>query len=394
MPGRNHPHPERFVAKDQGFVSKLTDNLQGGFVSAKGGLVSAKNKIWGQTIQPIESGMPGRNHPHPERFEAKNPGMVAKLTDNVQGGFVSAKSGLVSAKNKIWGPTIQPIEGGMPGRNHPNAERFEAKNPGIVSKLTDNIQGGFVSAKNKIWGQTILPIESGMPGRNHPHPERFEAKNPGIVSKLADNFQGGFVSAKGGLVSAKNKIWGQTIQPIEGGMPGRNHPNAKRFEAKDSGFMSNIQGGLVSAKNKIWGPTIQPIEGGMPGRNHPNAERFEAKNPGIVSKLTTNVQGGLVSAKNKIWGPTIVSVEGGMPGRNHPHAEKFEANDDEEDETFALPTRGSRIEKDSIDQVNPIRTETEPSSDIVEDNLEQPTEVNHAESPKPLGFFEKLKSLF
>jgi len=136
--------------------------------------------------------MPGRNHPHPERFEVKNPGFVSKMSDNLQGGFTSAKDGLISAKNKVWGPTIQPIEGGMPGRNHPHPELFQVKSQGFVSKITENLRGGFGSAKddvkNKIWGhKSMEPIEGGMPGRYHPHPERFEVKEQSLASKIEES---------------------------------------------------------------------------------------------------------------------------------------------------------------------------------------------------------------
>jgi hypothetical protein len=357
MPGRNHPHPERFEVQAPGLVTKVSDNLQDGFGFAKEGLFSAKKRIFGAKIQPIEGGMPGRNHPHPERFEAKAPGLITKMSDNLQSGFVSAKDGLVSAKNMIWGQTIHPVEGGMPGRYHPHPERFEVQAPGISIPISDTLQGGFASvkdglflAKNKIWRQTIQPIEGGMPGRNHPHPERFEVKAPGLVTKISDNLQGGFLSAKDRVFSAKNMIWKPTVQPIEGGMPGRYHPHPERFEAKSPDLITKIsdnlqsgfgtaKDGLFSAKKMIGGQTIQPVEGGMPGRNHPHPERFEAKVPGLMTQIGDSMK--RTMGQHNIMEHPLESIN-----------EEEEGMDEKEDDFWAPKVKGSLIEKESIDWVN------------------------------------------
>jgi len=363
MPGRYHPHPETVEATvpgsglkekvKSGLVSAQT-SAQAGLASAQAGLLSAKDRVFGAPIEPVETGMPGRYHPHPETFEAPAPTLLERVKTGAQQGLATTQAGLVSAKNAVFGETIEPIEGGMPGRNHPHPESFETPAPTLMEKVKGGLvsaqttvqsgltsaQTGFFEAKKRVWGTKIEPIEGGMPGRNHPHPERFYAQTPSLMEKVKSTWSSVQTTAGTGLSEAKKRVWGAKIEPIEGGMPGRNHPHAERFYAPAPTLMdkmkggliwaeTSVQAGLVSAKDRVLSltETVEPV-GEMPGRNHPHPEAFEAPAPGIMDKMKgglTSTQLGLISAKERFFGKPVVPIEGGMPGRNHPHPERFEA---------------------------------------------------------------------
>jgi hypothetical protein len=402
MPGRNHPHPERFyhyVGTPAPFST-----LGRGLNSAQRGLVMAKNKVFPPHIEPIAGGMPGRNHPNAERFYAPAPTLMekAKTTwtetqSSVQQGLVSAQTGLLTAKNKVFGEKIIPIEGGMPGRNHPHAERFYAPTPSLMDRAKTgwtttqssvqqgliSAQTGLLTAKNKVFGEKIVPIEGGMPGRNHPHAERFYAPTPTLLEKvqtgLSDTKTTLMEKVQTGLSGTKQRVWGtKKIEPIEGGMPGRNHPHAERFYAPTPTLMEKVKTGLSDTKERVWAgmpevhapgfletvnkkmhwmfaPKVQPIEGGMPGRNHPHAERFKVQEPGLFTKIkekfigehkqeasaipveqgaseidTTNIN--QEATKELLEAPlakeTIHPLQGMPgPGRYHPMADSLRATD-------------------------------------------------------------------
>jgi len=266
------------------------ESVKDSLVAAKDGISSTKEQIFGVPVEPIEGGMPGRNHPHPETFETPAPTLMDKMKDSMDAVQVAVKPVLASAqtgfrkgKKRVWRKKVQPIEGGMPGRNHPHPERFYhyAGTPALPSKMNRSLasaQTGLLSAKNKIFGTRIQPIEGGMPGRNHPHAERFYAPTPTIM----DRVKTGLTSTETGLLSVKKSVFGEKIVPIEGGMPGRNHPHPERFYAKAPTFMDRVQ----TAKHAVFGEKVVPIEGGMPGRNHPHPERFEV---GFFTKIKENL---------------------------------------------------------------------------------------------------------
>lgn len=332
MPGRNHPDAEAFEAPT--LMDRVKTSAQYGLASTQAGLLSAKNAVFGEKIEPIEGGMPGRNHPDAGTFEAPTPTLLERVKTGAQQGLASTQAGLLSAKNAVFGAQVEPIEGGMPGRNHPDAETFEAPAPTLMEKMKgglfsaqttvqSGLTTGFYEAKKRVWGTQVKPIEGGMPGRNHPHPERFYAPTPSLIEKVKSTL----VTAQ---QEAKKRVWGAKIEPIEGGMPGRNHPHPERFYAPTPTLMDKMRDGLMSAKDKVMSltETVEPIEGGMPGRNHPTPETFEAPAPGIMDRMKdglASTQLGLISAKERIFGKSIQPIEGGMPGRNHPDSKRFEA---------------------------------------------------------------------
>jgi len=296
---------------------------------------------------PIERGMPGRNHPHAERFYAPTPSLMDRAKtgwtttqSSVQHGLVSAQTGLLAAKNKVWGESIVPIEGGMPGRNHPYADRFYAPTPSLLERVQTGLTtglttvqtgltAGLTETKKRVWGNKIEPIEGGMPGRNHPHAERFYAPTPTLMEKvktgLSDTTERVWESmpeihAPGVLQTMNKKVrwmFAAKVHPIEGGMPGRNHPHAERFEVKEPGFFTKIQQQFVGEHKQeavpveMQGPseidtasinnqeatkemleptlakeTIHPLQGMPgPGRNHPMADSLRATDQGFVSDL-------------------------------------------------------------------------------------------------------------
>jgi hypothetical protein len=352
MPGRNHPDPEPFEVPVPTLLDRVKTTAQEGFASTQAGLLSAKNAIFGEKIEPIEGGMPGRNHPCPEAFEAPTPTLLERVKTGAQQGLASTQAGLLSAKNAVFGEKIEPIEGGMPGRYHPHPEMFEVPPPTLLDRVKTGAQqglafteAGLLSAKNAVFGEKVEPIEGGMPGRNHPHPEMLEAPAPTLMEKMKDGLFSAEKTVQSGLTTgfseAKKRVWGAKIEPIEGGMPGRNHPHPERFYAPTPSFIEKVKSTLVSAeklaetkllkaKNRVWGVKIEPIEGGMPGRNHPHPERFYAPTPTLMDKMKgglVSVQVGLTSAKDKVMSltETVEPIEGGMPGRNHPCPETFEA---------------------------------------------------------------------
>jgi len=210
--------------------------------------------------------MLGGNHPDAERFYAPVPTLMDRMKTgwtatqtSAQHGLASAQTGLISAKNTVFGEKIVPIEGGMPGRNHPHAERFYAPTPSTMDKMKDSL--GLAVQESRVYAQTELSV-------------------------LKDKMQVGLDKAQTGLTDAKNFVWGSEIEPIEGGMPGRNHPHPERFEVKTPGLMTTLGDKMSAVSHRIFGEKIQPIEGGMPGRNHPHPERFEA---GLLLRLKEKV---------------------------------------------------------------------------------------------------------
>jgi len=295
-------------------------------------LFEAKDRVWGTKIEPIESGMPGRNHPHPERFYAQTPSLMEKVKSTFVSAEKFAETGLLEAKKRVWGTKIEPIEGGMPGRNHPHPERFYAPSPTLMDKVKGgliwaetSVQAGLVSAKDRVLGLTekVEPVEDGMADNL----ETFETPAPGLMDKV----KGGLASTQLGLISAKERIFGKPVQPIEGGMPGRNHPHPERFEAKAPGLMTKIGefvhkvGGFdhkeahpmeMQAESGIekesidqdavreqledilTKETIHPLQGMPgPGRNHPMADSHKAQDQGLLTKLSDKFKNVFIGEK-------------------------------------------------------------------------------------------------
>jgi len=173
-----------------------------------------------EKVEPIEGEM--ADQPNLETFETPAPGLM----DKVKGGLASTQLGLISAKERIFGKPVQPIEGGMPGRNHPHPELFEAKAPGLMTKIGEFVQkvGGFdhkeahpmkMQAESEIekesidqdavreqledilTKETIHPLQ-GMPGpgRNHPMADSLKAQDQGLLTKLSDKFKNTFIGEK------------------------------------------------------------------------------------------------------------------------------------------------------------------------------------------------------
>jgi len=354
--------------------------------------VAAKNRVFAPTVKPIASGMPGRNHPNADRFYAPVPSLMDRAKtgwtatqSSVQQGLISAQTGLLTAKNRVWGEKIVPIEGGMPGRNHPNAERFYAPTPSLMERAKTTWIGTqstvqhevlaakrtiFGEGKNSVFGEKIVPIEGGMPGRNHPNADRFYAPTPSLMERVQTGLTTGFTTVQTGLTTGltetKKRVWGTRIEPIEGGMPGRNHPHAERFYAPTPTFTERVWAsmpevhapGVVETMNKkvrwMFASKVHPIEGGMPGRNHPHAERFEVQEPGLFTKIKQQFVGDHKQeavpvemqgpseidtmsinqeATKEVLEPTLAKETihplQGMPGpgRNHPMADSLRATD-------------------------------------------------------------------
>jgi len=287
-PGRYHPHPDRL--ENVGVTTKVGEKL-------KTGIISAKEKVFGASVERTETS------------ETTAPILKADIKDSLASAQSSLKTGFRRGKKRVWRKKIQPIEGGMPGRNHPHAERFYAPTPSFTDRVkTGWAATGLMSAKNKIFGEKIMPIEGGMPGRNHPHPERFYAPTPSFTDRVQTSF-----------LSAKKAIFGEKIMPIEGGMPGRNHPHPEKFEYHAPGLFTRIHDKFSGEKKTETVPvelqgqseiddrsidqeavkgqleptlakeTIHPLQGMPgPGRYHPMEESLRAKDQGVVEKLADN----------------------------------------------------------------------------------------------------------
>jgi hypothetical protein len=194
-------------------------------------------------------------------------------------GLTTGLTGLTETKKRVWGTKIEPIEGGMPGRNHPHAERFYAPTPTLMEK----VKTGFSGTTERVWGSLpevhapgvletmnkkvrwmfaskVHPIEGGMPGRNHPHPERFEVQQPGLFTKIKHQFVG------------EHK---QEAVPVEMQGPSEIDTMSINQEATKEALESTL------AKE-----TIHPLQGMPgPGRNHPMGESLRATDQGLVSDL-------------------------------------------------------------------------------------------------------------
>jgi hypothetical protein len=211
--------------------------------------------------------------------------------EKVKSTLVSAEklagTGLLEAKKRVWGAKVEPIEGGMPGRNHPHAERFCAPVPTLMDKMKGgliwaetSVQAGLVSAKDKVLSltETVEPVEGGMPGRNHPQAETFEAPAPGLMDKM----KGGLASTQLGLISAKERIFGK---------PTENHPmeiQAQSEIEKESIDQDAVRDQLEESLTK---ETIHPLQGMPgPGRNHPMADSHKAQDQGLLNKLSDKLK--------------------------------------------------------------------------------------------------------
>jgi hypothetical protein len=254
-------------------MDRVKTGLNSVEVSAQTGLLSAKNAVFGEKIVPIEGGMPGRNHPHAERFYAPTPTFMDRVKTgwtsvevSAQHGLASAQTGLLSAKNAVFGEKVVPIEGGMPGRNHPHEEDFYAPAPTLMDRVKTGMTSagtGLTSAKNTVFGEKIVPIEGGMPGRNHPHPERFEVGFfTGIKEKLFPERSGDY----------EHKIEAHAVE-------------LETYSEIDTASIDQIATAR-ELEPTLTKETIHPLQGMPgPGRNHPLGDSLKAQDESLLTKL-------------------------------------------------------------------------------------------------------------
>jgi len=348
MPGRYHPEPAPFEA---GLMTRIGDSVQGGIASAQAGLKSAKDQVIGQTVEPIESGMPGRYHPHPEPLEA-TPGLMDKVSAGltsaqsaaqsrlasaqsaaqsrlasaqstaqsglasaqsaVQSGLASAQEGLASVKDRFVPQKVT----GMPGRYHPQATELEHFPSGAAQTaptgesevVKDSID--LDDAKERLEQETV----AGMPGlgRNHPNPETLETPSgPGVASRIGDAVRSGLASAKenlalapavvaSGFSSARDTLKSAKDQYIGAVSTTAQPPLETRSEIEKDSI------DVAAAKDTLEQLLPQPMED-MPGaaRYHPHPESLE--NLGLMDKMKIGLtsakdtaQASLVAAKDSI----------------------------------------------------------------------------------------------
>lgn len=207
-------------------------------------------------------GIYNADHDDPEVVNAHNQAYYASkaqhLKEQVKGSLESAKDTLLSAKDQVFGAPIKPIQGGMPGRNHPHPETlattqeriYQADATAQIPLARSEIEKESIdseAAKEKL-EERMTPIE-GMPGPGRYHPHPYNLENVGLATKAVDKVKMGLDSAKASLVSAKDAtVAGLSSAQIA-------------VQPALASAQTQVKSGVRRGKKMIWRKKVQPIEG-------------------------------------------------------------------------------------------------------------------------------------
>jgi len=310
-------------------------------------LISAKDTVVGPTVEPIETGMPGRNHPQPESFEAPAPGVATKVADTVKSGMATVKETaqpyLLAAKDAITPtptPTVAPATSlaVVPARGVDDSFLM-AQDSALLNAQASLInaqiglmsaQAGLLAAKGRVAIEEPAKPTLAASLTQAPAP----SQGPGLMTRIGEGLGTAKDTAQAGLISAKD-----TVQAGLASTPGLTQDvktglTSGLAAAKDTvtSAKDTVMGGLVAAKDRIIGPGevthpgmfLEPVsevdsqkidqsaakhqlEQTLPpeaGRNHPDAASYKAQDAGLMSKIGSTVS----AAKEAIVGKTQSTV--------------------------------------------------------------------------------------
>jgi len=282
-------------------------------------VTAAKEAVVGPAVEPVDTGMPGRYHPHPAPLEA---GLMTRVGEKVQGSLASAQQTaqpyIESAKQTAQPYIASAIETGRQA-------------PETISRLGETVKGGLVSAKDGLISakdQVVASRETTHPGmflepvsvvdhksidqsaareqleqtlpdepaRNHPDAASLKAQDAGLMTRIGSTITAPLTYAKDTLVSAKDKIVGMSSSTIhaEGTVP----LSGPRSEiVKDSIDQQAVK---QKMEETLAEGAIDPLGGVLaPGRNHPDADSLKAHDQGLISSITDKIKSVFIGDKSE-----------------------------------------------------------------------------------------------